>query len=152
MELNSDLVAGPRRSRKRSGRWMFFLLIFVVAAVAVIWWRASHSANTSYVQPKYIESPSPIMIKGEWTEVNAQGTEDGLLIPLKIAERLLGDGVHYEEKSETIVLTTDTKVLHFKTGELDATLNRKPFSLRSPRKKWTVLFICRRLRSRNCSA
>ncbi|WP_239618424.1 glycosyl hydrolase family 18 protein [Cohnella mopanensis] len=135
MELNSELMAGPRRSRKRSGKWILLLLIFVIAAIAVIWWRASHSANTSYIQPKYISNPSPIMFKGEWTDVNAIGTEEGLLIPLDIAERLLGDGVHYEEKSETVVLTTDTKVLHFKTGELDATLNRKPFSLRFAAKK-----------------
>jgi len=58
-----------------------------------------------------------------------------MLIPISIASRLLGDGVRYEEKTESIILTTDTKVMHFKTGELDGTLNRKPFSLRFAAKK-----------------
>lgn len=135
MYLNTDITTGPRRSRKRSGAWMFFLLLFVAAAAAFMWWKASHSANTSYVKPKYTSNPFPVMVQGKWTDSYAQGTESGLLIPLSVAQQLVGDGVHYEEKTESIVLTTETKVLHFKTGELDATLNRKPFALRFAAKK-----------------
>ncbi|QJD88162.1 SH3 domain-containing protein [Cohnella herbarum] len=114
---------------------MFFLLLFVVAAVAVMWWKSSHSANTSYIKPEYTSNPFPVMVDGKWTNAYAQGKKEGLLIPLSTAQLLVGDGVHYEEKTETIVLTTETKVLHFKTGELDATLNRKPFSMRFAAKK-----------------
>jgi Copper amine oxidase N-terminal domain len=114
---------------------MFFLLLFVAAAVAVMWWKSSHSANTSYIKPEYTSNPFPVMIDGKWTNDYAQGKKEGLLIPLSTAQLLVGDGVHYEEKTETIVLTTETKVLHFKTGELDATLNRKPFSMRFAAKK-----------------
>ncbi|MFC4601935.1 glycosyl hydrolase family 18 protein [Cohnella hongkongensis] len=106
------------------------LLLFVAAAGAAMWWKLSHSANTDYVVPEYVGHPHPIMIRGEWTQHNAQGSEDGLLLPIEVASRLLGDGVRYEEKTESIILTTNTKVMHFKTGELDATLNRKPVSLR----------------------
>ncbi|RED56713.1 glycosyl hydrolase family 18 protein [Cohnella lupini] len=135
MNLNTDLMAGPRRSRRRTGRWIFLMLVFVVAAASVMWWQASHSANSSYVKPQYTSKPFPIMIQGKWTEAYAQGTEKGLLVPLPVAQSLLGDGVHYEEKTESIILTTNTKVLHFKTGELDATLNRKPFALTFAAKK-----------------
>jgi len=75
------------------------------------------------------------MLQGQWTKGYAQGNGEGLLIPIEIARELLGDGVRYEEQTESIILTTDTKVLHFKTGELDATLNRKPSTLRFAAKK-----------------
>jgi spore germination protein YaaH len=75
------------------------------------------------------------MIQGKWTKAYAQGNREGLLIPLPIAQLLIGDGIRYEEKSESIILTTETKVLHFKIGHLDATLNRKPFALRFAAKK-----------------
>jgi spore germination protein YaaH len=75
------------------------------------------------------------MLNGEWSKLSALGDGDGLLIPLTIAQKLLGDGVRYEAKSESIVLTTESKVLHFKTGALDATLNRKPFELSFAAKK-----------------
>ncbi|TFE25843.1 glycosyl hydrolase [Cohnella luojiensis] len=128
-------MTGSRRSRKRSGAWLIFLLVFVIAAVAAAWWKSSHSANTSYSKPSYTSNPFPVMVQGKWTDAYAQGTKEGLLIPLEIAQQLLGDGIHYEEKTETIILTTDTKVLHFKTGKLDATLNQKPFALRFAAKK-----------------
>jgi spore germination protein YaaH len=109
---------------------MFFFILFAAASVAVFWWKTADAPNTSYIKPKYTASPNAIMVEGKWTETFAKGTSEGLLIPLTIAQQIIGEGVHYEEKTESIVLTTDTKVLHFKTGELDATLNRKPFALR----------------------
>ncbi|MFB9277742.1 glycosyl hydrolase family 18 protein [Cohnella cellulosilytica] len=111
------------------------MLLFIAAAGGTIWWKVSHSANTSYIVPSYIAKPNPIMFRGEWTEQYARGNEEGLLIPISIASLLLGDGVRYEEETESIILTSDTKVMHFKTGELDATLNRKPSTLRFAAKK-----------------
>ncbi|BBI35245.1 glycosyl hydrolase family 18 protein [Cohnella abietis] len=133
--MNSNLSTEPRRSKKRSRPWMLFLLLFVLAAVAVIWWNASNAPNSSYIKPEYSSKPFPIMIQGKWTSSFAQGTAEGLLIPISVAQQVMGEGIHYEEKTDSIILTTDTKVLHFKTGELDATLNRKPFSLRFAAKK-----------------
>ena len=134
-ELNNDFAPRRKRARRKSGRWLFLLLLVAVAAGGTIWWKLSHSANTSYIVPQYVAKPNPIMFRGEWTEQHARGNEEGLLIPIPIASLLLGDGVRYEEETESIILTTDTKVMHFKTGELDATLNRKPVSLRFAAKK-----------------
>jgi spore germination protein YaaH len=127
--VTTELMTGPRRTRRRSSPWIFLLLLFVVTAAVVVWWKASTAPNTAYVKPEYFSQSNPIMIQGEWTRAFASGSKEGLSIPLSIVEQLIGDGVHYEEKTESIILTTDTKVLHFKTGEVDATLNRKPFNL-----------------------
>jgi hypothetical protein len=135
MILNTALMTGPRRSRRRTIPWIWLLLLFVVAAVAIFWWKAYYLPNPSYIKPEYSSKPYPIMIQGNWTKAYAQGNREGLLIPLSIAQLLIGDGIRYEEKSESIILTTETKVLHFKIGQLDATLNRKPFALRFAAKK-----------------
>lgn len=131
-KLNTEVMTRPstRRSHKRWRPWIFFLLLFVAAAFAVFWWKAVNAPNTSYIKPEYTASPNAIMVDGAWTQQFAKGTEDGLRIPLTVAQKIMGEGIYYEEKTESIVLTTNTKVLHFKTGELDATLNRKPFALR----------------------
>jgi len=128
--LNRELSPRTRLPRRKSGKWLALLVLFAAAAAASVWWRSSHSANTSYVVPPYAEKPGAILVQGKWTEERARGDAQGLLIPMEVAKSLLGDGVRYEEKTESIILTTGTKVLHFKTGELDATLNRKPFALR----------------------
>ncbi|WP_271752130.1 glycosyl hydrolase family 18 protein [Cohnella sp. JJ-181] len=77
----------------------------------------------------------PIMEKGEWTGDYALGEGEGLWIPLPLAKELIGDGVRYEAATESVILTSDTSVMHFKTGKLSATLNSKPFNMSFGAKK-----------------
>lgn len=129
--METPLMAGTRRKRRRSGSWILFVLIAAVSAAVVIWWMGDRDkANSAHVTPAYMSQSGPIMIDGDWTESYALGSGEGMRIPLSVAQKLIADGIHYEDNTESIVLTTETKVLHFKTGELDATLNRKPFALR----------------------
>lgn len=125
--MNTTVMTG-RRKRKRRGPVFLFLLLVLAASAAVVWWGVNQP-NKSRATLEYMDKPGPIMMNGQWLDAYAQGEGDGLLIPMKIADQLLGDGVHYEEESGSIILTTESKVLHFKTGELDATLNRQPFPL-----------------------
>ncbi|WEK55149.1 MAG: glycosyl hydrolase family 18 protein [Candidatus Cohnella colombiensis] len=123
----------PRPQGKRSGlRFiMLLLIVFIVVAAAVLGWLASRpTPNKEMIIPSYMEKSSPIMIEGEWTHQYALGSGEGMLIPLSLAEQLFGEAVHYEAASESIILTTATQVLHFRTGQLDATLNRKSIELR----------------------
>jgi spore germination protein YaaH len=135
MKLNTEVMIGSRRPRKRSRQWILLLLCFVLAAVAVVWWKVKEAPNSAHIKPIYMNNSYPIIVQGKWTQKYAQGNETGLLIPLSVAQQLIGEGIHYESKTESIVLTTGTKVLHFKTGELDATLNRKPITLTFAAKK-----------------
>ncbi|MBB6677937.1 glycosyl hydrolase family 18 protein [Cohnella lubricantis] len=125
------VMTGRRRPRPRGrlGRALALLLLFLASAAAVIVWWAVTRPNMSHEIPEYMARPHPIMIEGQWSQSTALGEGEGLLVPLSIAQRLLGDGVHYEAATETIILTTSTEVLHFKTGALDATLNSKPITL-----------------------
>lgn len=126
--METTLMASRRRRRRRSGPVFLFLLLVAASCAFVVWW-GMNQPNRNHIVPEYMEKPHPIMLNGQWMKTYARGEGEGLLIPLEAAEQLLGDGIRYEKAGESIILTTATKVLHFKTGELDATLNRKPFAL-----------------------
>ncbi|WP_238162718.1 glycosyl hydrolase family 18 protein [Cohnella sp. AR92] len=119
----------PRRRRQRLGPIFVSIFILTALASAALFWWLSERPNTAHETPEYASIEHPIMLDGEWSQTGAQGEGEGLLIPLEIARKLLGDGVRYEQDSQSIILTTNQAVLHFKTGELDATMNRKPLKL-----------------------
>jgi len=120
----------PRKRKARVWRWLL-LLLFLASASAVVsyWWSQREWPNTNHVTPGYLSSQQPIMLKGEWTGYHALGNGEGLLIPLELGRQLVPDGIYYEEDTESVVLTTKTRVLHFKVGAVDATVNQKPFTL-----------------------
>ncbi|THF73008.1 glycosyl hydrolase family 18 protein [Cohnella fermenti] len=122
-------MTGRRRPRRRLGPILTILVVLAAVAAAVLYWRLTELPNTARETPEYRVLAHPVMVDGEWSGEGALGEGEGLLVPLEIAKTLLGDGVRYEEDSQSIILTTEKAVLHFKTGELDATMNRKPFTL-----------------------
>lgn len=128
--MHTPIVTERRRKRGRSGPLFLYVILFIVAAVSVVWWLGNRdTASKEWIVPDYMSKRHPVMLRGEWTSSHALGDGEGMRIPLSVAQKLLGDGVRYEEASESIILTTDDDVLHFREGELSATLNSKPIAL-----------------------
>lgn len=130
MSRSLEAEIRTRRKKIRIGPWLLFLL-FLASASAVVsyWWSQRELPNTERASPVYTASPQPIMLNGDWTGYHALGEGEGLLIPLELGRQLMADGIYYEEETDSVVLTTKTKVLHFKVGAVDATMNQKPFAL-----------------------
>lgn len=128
-------MSGRVRRRRRLAPYIGLLILFCLsaAAAAFAWW--SSLPNRAHETPEYMAKAHPIMNNGAWTGDYAIGEGEGLWIPMPLAKELFGDGLRYEAKTESIIMTSDTRVLHFKTGELSATLNSKPFSLSFGAKK-----------------
>lgn len=128
-------MGGRVRRRRRVAPYLGLLLLFCVSAVAaaLAWW--SSQPNRAHVTPEYMTKAHPIMNRGEWTGDYALGEGEGLWIPMPLAKELIGDGVRYETETESVILTSDTSVLYFKTGKLNATLNSKPFNMSFGAKK-----------------
>lgn len=128
--METPILTERRRKRGRFAPLLLYSFVFLLAALAVIWWFGIRDTSShERIVPEYMSKLHPIMLRGEWTGSNALGDGVGMRIPLSVAQRLLGDRLRYEKSSESIILTTDTDVLHFRTGELEGTLNNKPFSL-----------------------
>jgi spore germination protein YaaH len=101
----------------------------MAAGAAAAWYASTQLPNKEHVVPEYMAESKPIMMGGEWTKSHALGEGEGLLIPMELASQLAGDGIRYEEATDSVILTTQSQVLHFQIGKTDATLNNKPFSL-----------------------
>ncbi|MFC5530836.1 glycosyl hydrolase family 18 protein [Cohnella yongneupensis] len=128
--MQDRMSADRRRKRGRLGPLLLYGFVFILAAASVIYWFGIRDTSSKErIVPEYRVQPSPIMWHGEWTSSYALGQGEGMRIPLSVAQKLIGDGLRYEQASESIILTTDNDVLHFRTGELKGTLNSKPFSL-----------------------
>lgn len=124
-------TAGTGFRKRRSRPWIIGLvLIFIISGAGAAWWAWKELPNSEHVVPDYMSAPDPIMIGGEWTKSRAIGDGDGMLIPLEVGQKLTGDGIAYEESTDSVILTTNTKVIHFKVGQLGGTSNSKPFSLK----------------------
>lgn len=141
--MSAEMISGSRSRKKRSRPLVWICLFLFVASAAVAAWRLwSELPNNEHVRPDYLAVQNPIMAGGEWTKSGAVGEGEGLQIPLAVGEKLVGEGILYEKKTDSVVLTTKTRVLHFKVGELNATMNRKPFTLQfAARKQDGIIYL-----------
>lgn len=133
--MQTTTINGRGKRRRRTAPYLGLLLLFFLsaAAAAFAWW--SSQPNGKHETPPYMAAAHPIMNKGEWTGDYALGDGEGLWVPMPLAKELIGDGVRYEEATESVILTSNTSVLHFNTGKLSATLNSKPFNMSFGAKK-----------------
>lgn len=133
--MQTTIMGGRGKRRRKMAPILGLLLLFFLSATAVAfaWW--SSQPNRAHVKPDYMAKAHPIMSEGDWTGDYALGEGEGIWIPLPLAKELIGDGVRYEAETDSVILTSDTSVLHFKTGKLSATLNAKPFNMSFGAKK-----------------
>ena len=130
--MNSSLELGRRTRRRRSRSWLWLIfLLFLASAAATAWWAwtETEQPNTEHIVPSYLSAPHPIMLNGEWLKAYSLGEGEGLQIPLEVGQKLVGDGIRYEQETDSVILTTKSHVLHFKIGVLNATMNQQPFTL-----------------------
>jgi len=124
-------VMRPRRRKFRRffALFLFFLMILMIAGAGAAWYVATQMPSTERIVPDYMAETGPIMRGGEWTGSFALGEGEGLLIPLELASQLAPDSVRYEEGSDTVIMTTPSKVLQFQVGKAEASLNGKAISM-----------------------
>lgn len=82
------------------------------------------------MKPEYGHA-HPLFYGGTYLKEGALIEQGQTLLPLEAIRSVLGSDlpVWYEEKTQSIILTSDTKVLFMKKDELQAKLGDKPFQL-----------------------
>ncbi|MBY9077090.1 glycosyl hydrolase [Paenibacillus sp. HN-1] len=120
-----------RRTRpvKRGGflRKLAGLLIIAAAACALVLYVLP---NPFYTDPEWKGKDKPIFIKGEYTGYSASGEGERLLLPLPLLQEAVDPAIRYEKGTQSVILTTDRKLLYMQADKTAATLNNQPVQLR----------------------
>jgi spore germination protein YaaH len=128
--LETTVNRTPRRKRRRGLGFLFFL--FMLSAIAVVGWYGymNYIPSSEKQDPSYTFA-NPVLIDGKQAEYGAIIENEGVKLPLPLLESLFGEDnpIHYEEKTGTVVLTSSSKVLRFKTEALTGLMNQAPFQL-----------------------
>lgn len=136
MESGYDMP--PRRQTKsRSTRWLIFLLcISLIALMSILTWLTYNAIkerpSTEWAEPGFAGLDKPVFIGGRMLELEAEGADTSLSMPLELLQKEIDSSIWFEEASESVVLTTADQVIRMKTDQLTAELNGEPLTLHFP--------------------
>lgn len=92
--------------------------------------------NRTHVDPDFRELSKPIFYEGDFYKTSsAIGEKEGLKLPLELVQKWIDPTIIYEKSSDSVIITTEEKVIRMKTTELSALMNEKPISLSFPVEK-----------------
>lgn len=136
MDLNLTTNANIQRTRRPGRGFMSFLIILGVlcGTGGFLYWKLT-APNTNHVAPDVHGLAKPVYYEGELMEQSAAGTKESLKLPLSVLQKWVDPAITYEDKSESVIVTTADRVLRLKTNQLTATVNDKPLTLKFPVEK-----------------
>jgi spore germination protein YaaH len=125
--------------RRRSFTSRFLLvgltiLACVLAIIVMILWKQL-VPNGHHVDPDFHDIKQPVFYQGSYYPSSATGDKEGLKLPLSLIQEWIDPNVLYEKSSDSVIITTKDKVLRFKTSQLSALMNEKPYTLQFPVEK-----------------
>ena len=139
--MNQAYGLPPRRGRRRGGMFLSFVLScllafsFLVIGAAAAWfvpkWLETRP-NEAVVPPHFGGLDKPIIFRNEALGLSAIGEGDGLALPLGFLQEHIDPGIFVEESGDSIIVTTDDKVIRFQSEQLTAFVNGEPMELRFP--------------------
>lgn len=130
-----------RRVKKR-GSLFRRLLGLVIIAAAAFWVVYYVLPNRQHLDPDWKGLEKPVFVKGELTGYSASGTGDSLLLPLPLLQEYVDSSIRYEEKSKSVILSTDSSLLYMQEDSTAASLNNEPLQLRlAPEEKDGVTYL-----------
>jgi len=142
----NTMYVPPRKPRRATERRpilvVLFVCLFIIACAAAVIYFKNFYPNHSHVKPDFGGLEKPVYYRGEIQKLSAIGTKEGLKLPLSVVKDLIDPNMIYEEKTESVIITTEDKVIRLKTNELTGTINAKPFELHVPiDKKGKTVYI-----------
>ncbi|HZG86522.1 glycosyl hydrolase family 18 protein [Paenibacillus sp.] len=124
----------PPRRRRRGRGWITFLwltaLIALLASAAVYGVRNYVPSDTRII-PDY-GTEQPVFYGGVLLEGRAIGSGEAMKLPLPLLAELVDPSIAFEESSQSVIMTTNGRVVRLVSDQLTAWANDKPFQLRFP--------------------
>ena len=128
-ETNPQMIT-ESRVKKRKVIWPHILLVLLLLTLAGVYfydrvpnWRAAPVPSLD--RPK-------VVIGGLQVDSFALVSGETTLLPFETVQKHMDPALHWDAKSESLVVTTQDKVLTMQTESLTAYVNRRPVSLNVP--------------------
>ncbi|TBL80537.1 glycosyl hydrolase family 18 protein [Paenibacillus thalictri] len=131
-----DTVQRTRKNRLKTVMVVLLLLLLVLmgAALFAYYW-IELRASTEHTKPDFKGLAKPVYYKGKLLEQSAAGESESLKLPYALIKKEIDPNMLYEQASDSVIITTQDKVVRLKTSQLTAMINEKPFSLSFPVEK-----------------
>jgi spore germination protein YaaH/nitrogen fixation protein len=129
----------PRSSLKRFMVSFLIILIFSCGFFTYFFWD-QFVQNKERVVAEFNEINKPVFYQGDFYPISAVGEKESLKLPLALIQDWIDPSIIYEKSSDSVIITTEHKVLRFKTSQLDAFMNEKPYKLHVPVEKQGDIF------------
>lgn len=105
---------------------LFFALFLSLSSILLFLYPF---ASTEKVAP--FTGENPIIFNGK-QEGNAIVEEDSVYVPLTFMKNFIDDSIHFDEKSNSIIITTKDKVVQMPSESLTYYVNEKPVEINLP--------------------
>lgn len=117
------------RGKKRGGFFRRLIGLMIIAAAA--YWIVFYvMPNRQHIDPDWKGLEKPIFVKGQLTGYSASGTGDSMLLPLPLLQEYVDSSIRYEEKTKSVILSTESELLYMQEDKTAASLNNQPLELR----------------------
>ncbi|MBP1906365.1 spore germination protein YaaH [Paenibacillus turicensis] len=116
--------------RKKGGKFKRFVLLLILCAGAY-WAFTQYVPNWRHIDPDWKgKYDKPIFVQDELMKGTAIGEKDNLKLPLPVLQEAIDNNIKYEQKSGSVIITTQRKLVLLKPEDKLATVNNKPMQLR----------------------
>ena len=118
----------PKRWIILTALFLFIIIGSVISYAAYLIWD-KYSPNNQHVEPTVNGLKKPIYFRGEILKESALGAKEGLKLPFDVFTKIIDPTLRYEELTQSVIITTQDKVVRLKTDQLTAMINEKPYTL-----------------------
>src|ERR1700730_5893550 len=124
-------ASNPRPLRWRWILFTFFLILLLLLTTALYIWLKS-LPNETHIKRDFGGLDKPIFYQGQMLKQSAINEKETLNSPFEFIQSIIDPTLIYDSKSDSVIITTQDKVVRLKTSQLTGAINEKPFTLHFP--------------------
>ncbi|MEK8132263.1 glycosyl hydrolase family 18 protein [Paenibacillus filicis] len=111
------------------------MLALAAAAILAAYYWTVYVPSGKHEPPTFDGNPKPVFYQGGMLQDPAVGSKESLKLSFDTVQERIDPSVLYEQKSESTIITTQSKVVRLRTSQLTGMINEKPFTLKFPLEK-----------------
>lgn len=135
MDLTMDTSGGFRRKRRRKWPWFLLSLAIIGGALLGTYAYIVYMPSSEHEQPDFGGNPKPVFYKGGQLDDPAIGHNESLKLSFELVKERIDPALIYEKATESVIITTQDKVIRLRTSGLTGMVNEKPITLKFPLEK-----------------